>query len=44
MTLEVNGELQNSASWCERIAGHICLQSEGATIEFRNIRLTPLSR
>lgn len=44
LALEVNGELQNAASWCERVAGHICLQSEGAAIEFRRIRLTPLQR
>ncbi|MEY2747161.1 MAG: hypothetical protein RL112_2203, partial [Planctomycetota bacterium] len=44
LALEVNGELQNAASWCERVAGHICLQSEGAAIEFRRIRLTPLLR
>lgn len=44
LTLEVNGAVQNRASWCERIAGEICLQSEGAAIEFRRIRLTPLVR
>ncbi len=37
--LEVNGTLQNSATWVERVAGHICLQSEGARIQFRNIVL-----
>lgn len=44
MLLEVNGEVQNTASWCERVAGRICLQSEGAAIEFRAIRLVPLAR
>jgi putative heme-binding domain-containing protein len=44
LTLEVNGEVQNRATWCERRAGAICLQSEGAQIEFRNIRITPLVR
>jgi len=44
LTLEVNGEVQNRASWCEEIAGEICLQSEGAWIEFRNVVLTPLER
>ena len=29
LTLEVNGEIQNTASWCERIPGAIALQSEG---------------
>ncbi|MCY2960652.1 MAG: DUF1080 domain-containing protein [Planctomycetota bacterium] len=44
LTLEVNGEVQNRASWCEEIAGEICLQSEGAWIEFRNVVLTKLAR
>jgi hypothetical protein len=44
LTLEVNGQIQNTASWCAQIPGKICLQSEGAPIEFRNIRLTPLRR
>lgn len=39
LTLEVNGEVQNTASWCERIPGAIALQSEGAVIEFKNILL-----
>jgi putative membrane-bound dehydrogenase-like protein len=39
LTLEVNGEVQNTASWCERIPGAIALQSEGAVIEFKNIVL-----
>ena len=34
----MNGVLQNAADWCE-LAGPICLQSEGAVIEFRDIRL-----
>ncbi|MEM1452764.1 MAG: PVC-type heme-binding CxxCH protein [Planctomycetota bacterium] len=42
--LRVNGVLQNSADWCEEIAGPICLQSEGAVIEFRDVRLTPILR
>lgn len=42
--LRVNGVLQNTADWCEEIAGAICLQSEGAVIEFRDIRLTKLKR
>ena len=40
--LEVNGVRQNTARWCEEVAGKICLQSEGAPIEFRNIRLWPI--
>jgi len=42
LLLEVNGLVQNTASWCEEVPGKICLQSEGATIEFRNIRLRPI--
>ena len=44
LLLEVNGVLQNEARWCEEVAGTIALQSEGAPIEFRNIRLRPLVR
>ena len=40
--LRVNGVLQNTADWCEEVAGPICLQSEGAVIEFREIRLRPI--
>jgi len=39
----VNGKLMNEASGCEITAGRICLQSEGAPIEFRNITLEPAS-
>ncbi|MFT5734560.1 MAG: putative membrane-bound dehydrogenase-like protein, partial [Planctomycetota bacterium] len=42
--LRVNGVLQNSADWCAEVAGHICLQSEGAYVEFRNVRLRPILR
>jgi len=38
----VNGVLQNVATKCSDKAGKICLQSEGAPIEYRNIRLEPL--
>jgi len=44
LTLEVNGAVQNRASWCEEIAGEICLQSEGAWIEFKDIVVTPIQR
>ena len=40
--LEVNGVLQNEAFWCEELPGKICLQSEGAYIEFRNVVLRPI--
>lgn len=39
LTLEVNGIVQNSATWVERVAGNLCLQSEGSRIQFRNIIL-----
>jgi len=40
--LYVNGELQNEATDVEEVAGYICLQSEGAEIQFRDIELKPL--
>jgi hypothetical protein len=40
--LKVNGKLQNEATGCEVVAGKIALQSEGAEIQFRNVKLTPL--
>jgi len=40
--LRVNGEVVNEAWDCEVVAGPICLQSEGAEIHFRNIRVVPL--
>lgn len=42
LTLKVNGEVQNVATDCEEVPGKIGLQSEGAEIQFRNIRLTPI--
>ena len=44
LRLYVNGELQNSASWCEELPGKICLQSEGALIQFRDIRIRRIER
>ncbi len=40
--LRVNGKVLNVATDCAIVAGHICLQSEGVPISFRNIRVTPL--
>jgi len=40
--VKVNGELVNHATNCNVTRGAIALQSEGAPIEYRNIRLTPL--
>jgi len=42
ITLKVNGEVLNEGTGAEAFAGKIALQSEGAEIHFRNIRLTPL--
>lgn len=38
----VNGVLQNVATGASLTSGRICLQSEGAPIEFRNIYIEPL--
>lgn len=37
----VNGKLMNEATDCSLTEGRICLQSEGAPIEFRNITIEP---
>lgn len=42
ITLEVNGAIQNTATWAAHWSGPIALQSEGAVIEFRNIVLRPI--
>jgi hypothetical protein len=41
ITVRVNGELQNQATGCTVTNGRICLQSEGAPIQFRNVYLEP---
>jgi len=41
--LRVNGQLLNKAWDVAVVAGRICLQSEGAPIHFRNIRLAPIT-
>jgi hypothetical protein len=38
----VNGTLQNVATECSERGGRICLQSEGAAIEYRNIWIEPV--
>jgi len=40
----INGQLQNEATKVAQIPGYIALQSEGAPIEFRNIRLIVLDK
>ena len=42
--LKVNGEVVNEGTGAEEVAGKIALQSEGAPIEFRNIRLAPITQ
>ncbi len=42
--LYVNGDLQNEATEVAEVAGYVCLQSEGAEIQFRNVHLTPLTK
>jgi hypothetical protein len=44
IAVTVNGLLQNTANECTVSSGRICLQSEGAPIEFRNVRLEPLAQ
>jgi hypothetical protein len=42
--VSVNGVLQNKGSGLSANEGHICLQSEGKDIEFRNLYLTKLAQ
>lgn len=42
LTLTINGEQVNEASGCDQVAGKIGLQSEGAEIHFRDVKLVPL--
>jgi len=44
LTLKVNGLVQNEATEVLEVPGTIGLQSEGAPIEYRNIRLVPLDQ
>jgi hypothetical protein len=44
LIIKVNGDLVNHATNCSIQKGAICLQSEGAAVEFRDIRLTPLKK
>jgi hypothetical protein len=44
ITLTVNGVEQNRATRVSVQEGHICLQAEGAPVEFRNVKLEPLPR
>jgi len=42
VVVTVNGVLQNVATKCSEKGGKICLQSEGAVIEYRNIYIEPV--
>jgi hypothetical protein len=44
ITIWVNGDLVNHVTKCSERKGAICLQAEGADVEFRNIKLTPLGK
>ena len=44
ITIWVNGDLVNHITKCSQSKGAICLQAEGADIEFRDIRLKPLTK
>jgi len=44
LTIWVNGDLVNHVTKCSNTKGAVCLQAEGADIEFRNIVLKPLSK
>ena len=41
--LKINGVVVNEGTGADEVPGKIALQSEGAPIEFRNIRLTPIT-
>jgi hypothetical protein len=41
VVLVVNGELVNVGRDAIPFEGHVCLQSEGAPIEFRRVEITP---
>lgn len=44
IVLNVNGEELNRATECAELAGRIALQSEGAPIYFRDVRLAPIGK
>lgn len=44
ITIKVNGELVNFVSRCSERRGAICLQSEGALVHFRDVRVIPLAQ
>jgi hypothetical protein len=44
LKIKVNGVLVNHVTKCSATKGAICLQSEGAEVEFREMVLTPLAK
>ncbi len=44
LILKVNGDVVNHATRCSETKGAICLQSEGAEVHFRNVKLRPLTQ
>ncbi len=44
LEVKVNGLVQNTATECWETPGKICLQAEGAHLQFRNIVLIPIIR
>lgn len=44
LQIKVNDLIQNTATGCWEAPGKICIQSEGAQMEYRNIVLIPISR
>jgi hypothetical protein len=42
LVIKVNGLVQNIATECKEIPGHIALQSEGGALDYRNIVLVPI--
>ncbi len=44
LQIKVNDLIQNTVTGCWEAPGKICIQSEGAQMEYRNIVLIPISR
>jgi hypothetical protein len=42
LVIKVNGLVQNTATECKEIPGYIALQSEGGSLDYRNIVLIPI--
>ena len=42
LVIKVNGLVQNTATECKEIPGYVALQSEGGSLDYRNIVLIPI--